>query len=152
MFVSTTAPTDVPIGSDMSPVSSPISAPVATPDQVDDSSASCVASISTDRTCYENGDNIVVTFTNCDESPTNWIGVWQSSQPTADTLLEGDPLSWVYACGDQVCTEASAGGEAIFYNARGGGSFRMFLVRSDQLPFTAYATSNEFRLEQTCSQ
>ena len=151
-FVSTPAPTELPTESAESPAASPIYSPVATAAQ-DEPDTSCVVSISTDRTCYENGNDIVVTFTNCDETQTDWIGVWQSSESPDN--LSVDPLAWVYACGDQLCNEAISSGEAIFYNARGTGEFRMFLLRSDDSnvgpPFTAYASSNEFRLDPTCS-
>eukprot|EP00529_Nitzschia_sp_RCC80_P004586 CAMPEP_0113447672 /NCGR_PEP_ID=MMETSP0014_2-20120614/4360_1 /TAXON_ID=2857 /ORGANISM="Nitzschia sp." /LENGTH=939 /DNA_ID=CAMNT_0000338837 /DNA_START=485 /DNA_END=3301 /DNA_ORIENTATION=+ /assembly_acc=CAM_ASM_000159 len=90
-FVSTLAPTQLPTESAAAPAASPVFSPVATTAQ-DEPDISCVASIFTDRTCYENGNDIVVTFTNCDETQTDWIGVWQSNESPDN--LSGDPLAW----------------------------------------------------------
>lgn len=144
----TEAPTGAPTAAPISPTSSvaaPVSAPFGSP-------ADCVSSIATERTCYENGDDIVVNFVNCEEaSPFDWIGVWPSDADPESLVT--DPLAWVWACGDQFCSEAAQSGEAIFFNARGGGSFRIVLLRSgdsNQGPFLAHASSEPFRMAQSC--
>jgi hypothetical protein len=55
-----------------------------------------MASISTDKTCYEDGDDIIITFQNCESNEEDWIGIYARD---ADQNDLGDPLAWVWACG-----------------------------------------------------
>jgi hypothetical protein len=110
---------------------------------------SCSASISTDRTCYQDGDDIIITFENCNSNDVDWIGIYPT---TTDVSNLGEPLAWLWACGDQFCSTAVDSGEAIFYNARGTGTFRVYLLRSgdsNQGPFLAYGLGNTFEMAAT---
>jgi hypothetical protein len=112
---------------------------------------SCSATIETDRSCYEDGDNIVVTFENCDSTERDWIGVYST---TEDIMALGNPLAWIWACGDQFCNDDIDAGQAIFYNARGIGQFVVYLLRSSENldgTFIAYAVSNSFVMTSSCS-
>ena len=106
------------------------------------------ATISTDKSCYINGDNIIVSFENCDPLPNDWIGVYPSGTNSSDL---GNPLAWVWACGDQACSKAVASGEATLYGVKGHGIFELFLVRhSASTPYHPYAESNTFQVAFTC--
>lgn len=113
--------------------------------------SSCQASISTDRTCYEDGDDIFITFENCDSTEFDWIGIYPIF---ADVSQLGEPLAWVWSCGDQFCSNAVDVGQAIFYNARGEGTFIVYLLRSNENingPFEAYGIGNAFEMSTDCS-
>jgi hypothetical protein len=110
----------------------------------------CQVSVSTDRSCYEDGDDIVISFQNCDSTELDWIGIYPIF---ADVSQLGEPLAWVWACGDQFCNEAADSGRAIFYNARGNGTFIVYLLRSSARInglFEAYGIGNAFEMSTVC--
>ncbi|KAG7366893.1 RHS repeat-associated core domain containing protein [Nitzschia inconspicua] len=113
--------------------------------------SSCRATIGTDRNCYEDGENIIVSFENCESTEFDWIGIYS----TSTNIMElGEPLAWVWACGDQFCKQIVNTGQAIFYNARGTGSFVVYLLRStDDLDgsFIAYGVGNSFEMSTNCA-
>jgi hypothetical protein len=116
-----------------------------------DMTSSCGATIETDRACYEDGDNIVVQFENCESTERDWIGVFPT---TADIMALGNPLAWVWACGDQFCNDVVDAGQAIFYNARGTGWFVVYLIRSSENldgSFAVHSIGNSFVLSSTCT-
>jgi len=149
-FSPTPEVTSTPAPSD-SPTSSDTEETTLASTTLPGSTSSCIASIATDKFCYENGDNIIVTFENCDSTQFDWIGIYPVN---SDESNLGEPLAWIWACGDQFCTNAVDGGEAIFYNARGQGSFIAYLLRStDSLgdSFFAYGVGNEFQMSASCA-
>mmetsp|Transcript_3203 Transcript_3203/g.5509 ORF Transcript_3203/g.5509 Transcript_3203/m.5509 type:complete len:813 (-) Transcript_3203:226-2664(-) len=113
--------------------------------------SSCSASISTDRSCYEDGDDIVISFVNCDPTEYDWIGIYPLN---SDLESLGQPLAELWACGDPFCSAAVDVGTATFYNARGVGSFRVYLLRngdSSEGPYLAYGIGNEFEMSSSCA-
>lgn len=151
-----TIPTQPPISPTISP--STESTGTATVLATEDSSSistteaisSCRATIQSDRDCYEDGENIVITFENCDSTEFDWIGVYST---TTDIMDLGDPLAWVWACGDQFCNDVVDAGQAILYNARGTGSFVVYLLRSNEDldgTFIAYGVGNAFEMSTSC--
>jgi hypothetical protein len=116
-----------------------------------DEISSCEAAIETDRPCYERGDNIVVTFENCESTELDWIGIYPTN---VDIMALGNPLAWVWACGDQFCNSIVDAGQAIFYNARGTGLFVVYLLRSSENldgSFVAYGVGNSFAMATICA-
>jgi hypothetical protein len=117
----------------------------------DSATTSCRATIKTDRTCYEEGDDIIITFQNCDSSDFDWIGIYPAS---TDISSLREPVAWLWACGDQFCSTSVDSGSATFYNAHGTGTFRVFLLRngeSSQGPFLAYGLGNSFDMADSCT-
>jgi hypothetical protein len=90
-----------------------------------------------------------VSFENCNAESDDWIGVYPAN---SDPTNLDEPISWVWACGDRLCSQIADGGEVGFYDARGRGAFIVYLVRqnSDGAPYVAYGIGNEFRLSNIC--
>ena len=130
--------------------SSPTSAPVVPPTILQTTLPTfCQADIFTDKECYENGEDIIVSFENCDAQSDDWIGVYAVGQADWDVLDE--PIAWVWASGDQFTQVPVWSGSVTFTEARGIGSFRLILARdSPNPPFRAYGLSPEFRLSTSC--
>lgn len=156
-IASPTAPTFPPVPPTLSPsIESTIDATaLATEDlssvSTTEAIGSCRATIGTDRSCYEDGDSIVITFENCESTEFDWIGIYST---TTNIMELGDPLAWVWACGDQFCNDVVDAGQAIFYNARGTGSFVVYLLRSDESldgSFIAYGVGNSFEMSTNCA-
>lgn len=158
--LSPAAPTSPPVAPTLSPtIESTGAATVLVTEDItsistttpSDTVSSCSASIWTDRECYEEGDNIVITFENCESTQFDWIGIFS----TATNIMElGDPLAWVWACGDQFCNEVVDAGQAILFNARGTGSFVVYLLRSDEDSdgsLLAYGVGNSFEMSTNCN-
>jgi hypothetical protein len=125
----------------------PAPSPKATP-APNESPTECEAEIETDQECYNSGEDLVVYFENCDPQPDDWIGIYASNE---DPNNLGEPIGWLWACGDLVCSESIDEGEAIFREARGFGRFQVFLIRRNSGgPYTAYGIGNEFRLASSC--
>ena len=94
------------------------------------------------------GENIVVSFNNCNPEPDDWIGVYAAD---ADPNDLGDPLVWLWACGNQDCEESVLQGNATFFEARGSGAFKVFMVRRNSGGiYKAYGIGDQFWLATTC--
>jgi hypothetical protein len=125
----------------------PAPSPKATPAPTK-SPTECVAQIETDQECYNSGEDLVVEFENCDPQPDDWIGVYAADE---DPNNLGEPIGWLWACGDLICNESIEEGEVIFRQARGFGRFQIFLIRRNSGgPYKAYGIGNEFRLASSC--
>lgn len=66
-------------------------------DDDDDDGTETTASV--DKTCYEYGEDIVVSFSNGDPYVDDWVGIYSSSVSSSN-LRDNDKL-WLFACGDQ---------------------------------------------------
>jgi hypothetical protein len=89
-----------------------------------------------------------MTFKNCNEEPDDWIGVYLTGE---DPTNLGDPIAWMWACGDSVCQKSTSAGSATFYEARGSGNFQVFLIRRNGGgPYEAYGSGNEFSFGSAC--
>ena len=109
----------------------------------------CQAVVFTDKECYENGEDIVVSFQNCNAQSDDWIGVYADGQ--ADWSVVGDPIAWFWTSGDQFVQLPLWSGSVTFTDARGTGSFRVVMVRDNPSPpFRAYGWSSDFSLSKRC--
>jgi hypothetical protein len=115
------------------------------------SGTACTTAIATNATCYENGDDIRISFQNCDAEAFDWIGVYPAS--TEISNLRG-AIAWMWTCGDQLCTETVSAGDVTFFNAEGFGTFRIYLLRDDGIntggPFIPIGIGNEFIMSTEC--
>lgn len=110
----------------------------------------CEATISTNQECYENGQDIIVSFENCDARLDDWVGVYASGQ--ADLRALDEPIAWLWTAGDQFIQVPVASGSVVFPEARGTGNFQMVIARNRQAPpYRAYGVSSAFRLSTDCS-
>ena len=108
-------------------------------------------SISSDQSCYERGESILVSFRNIDNSPDSddWIALYPTSNFDRDAL-EDTAAMWVFTCGDQSCSSERRSGDVEF--GRGGpdwplrsGRYRAVLIGgSDEAPYSARAVSRRF--------
>lgn len=120
-----------------------------TPSPTANTSDSCESSISANGSCFQNGDDILVTFTNCNALSDDWIGVYPAS---LDFTSLQEPIAWVWTTGDQEQQAAVESGTITFFDVQGSGNFQLALIRNGNgPPFSAHAVSNEFQLAQQCS-
>jgi hypothetical protein len=87
----TTRPATVPIQEPI-PAPSEIVAPTAI--NAPAFTSACLDRISTDKLCYTNGDNLVITFENCMSMMDDWVGIYNYN---SDVDVLGDPIAWVNA-------------------------------------------------------
>jgi hypothetical protein len=112
-------------------------------------SASCQSSIAASGSCFQNGDDILVTFTNCNPLSDDWIGVYAAGQ---DFTSLQQPIAWVWTTGDQSQQAAVASGTITFFDVQGTGNFQLVLAHNGSgPPFSAHAVSTPFQLAQQCS-
>ena len=117
--------------------------------------SSCVSSIATTNTCYENGDDIEISFTNCDATSLDWIGIYPASSLDLSDI-PATPLTWLWSCGNQFCSDPVDGnGEATIFNVSGFGEFIILLLRDNADgewgSFLAYGIGNTFRVSSSCN-
>ena len=116
---------------------------------------SCVSSIATTNTCYENGDDIEISFNNCDATSLDWIGIYPASSLELSDISD-NPLAWLWSCGNQFCSDPVDGnGEATMFNVSGFGEFIILLLRDNadgDGTFLAYGIGNTFRISSSCNQ
>ncbi|OEU16488.1 hypothetical protein FRACYDRAFT_261265 [Fragilariopsis cylindrus CCMP1102] len=115
---------------------------------------SCVSSIATTNTCYENGDDIEISFNNCDATSLDWIGIYPASSLELSDISD-NPLAWLWSCGNQFCSDPVDGnGEATMFNVSGFGEFIILLLRDNadgDGTFLAYGIGNTFRISSSCN-
>jgi len=112
-----------------------------------DTSSSCVSAIATDKTCYQNGENIQISFNNCEAEASDWIGIYRTSQGLSNL---NQALTWLWTCGNRLCNDAVSSGEVIVDDAsRRFGNFRAVLVRDDGSG--VYALGNTFTISSRCN-
>jgi len=112
---------------------------------------SCVSTIATKETCYENGDDIEIGFNNCDPTSVDWIGIFPARDDVSNLR---QPLAWLWVCGNQFCNNPVVSGEATLYKVSGFGDFRVLLLRDDEnndTGFSAYGIGNSFSISSTCN-
>eukprot|EP00934_Nitzschia_sp_Nitz4_P006382 Nitzschia sp. Nitz4//NODE_159_length_47236_cov_74.723851//5205//7823//NITZ4_additional_000003-RA//-1//CDS//3329531728//6372//frame0 len=142
----TTPPTSAPVDF----LTPPPTSGVTVAQSAAGATSKCASALSTELTCYENGQDVVVSFVNCDPQSTDWVGVYAADQEDWNNLKT--PLSWVWLSGDQANQATVESGKVTFYGAAGSGAFQIVLAREDQVaPVQAYAVSNVWTLTRdTC--
>jgi hypothetical protein len=144
----TGAPSTAPVVSPVAPSSTPSPAVLNVPHT--SLPTFCEAQLSTDKKCYEDGEDITVSFVNCDAQSDDWIGVYAAGQDDWTALSE--PIAWLWAAGDQFIQVPVSTGSVTFADARGTGLFQVVIVRNrPNPPFRSYGLSDEFRLSTNCA-
>ena len=116
--IPTNAPTKAPTGEpskqpSSTPSSNPTSPLTASPTSFP---TRCKGTIRTDKECYTSGEDIIVSFENCNPEADDWIGIYGTNE---DYENLGFPRFWVWTCGDQQCSGLVESGTATFTEARG---------------------------------
>ena len=151
----TRKPTRSPIASDPTPfpvdatTSEPTPGVTEEPASVPTPTAECFDSLTANKLCYENGDDIIFSFDNCQPRADDWVGIYHIS---TDKSFLREPIAWVWGCGDQFCQEEIAKGQVTFYSVQGRGRYIAYLVRqSNSYPYEAYAETEIFRVGDSCA-
>jgi hypothetical protein len=120
------------------------------------SNEACITMIATDKECYNRGDDIQISFNNCEPTATDWIGIYPLRQGVQNLR---QPRTWVWTCGDQLCNNnAVVSGNATindFYDTSGIIMYRALLLRGEGNRFggyAAYAIGNSFRISSDCNE
>ena len=112
----------------------------------------CISTIATKKTSYEEGDDIEILFNNCDPTSEDWIGIFPAREDISNLR---QPLAWLWVCGNQFCNKPIVSGEATLYKVSGFGDFRVLLLRGDENndnEFSAYGIGNRFSISSNCSK
>jgi hypothetical protein len=115
----------------------------------------CIATVATDKDCYKNGDDIQISFGNCEPLATDWIGIYPVRQGVANLRPS---RTWIWTCGDQLCNNPVASGNVTIYDlydASGFASYRALLLRDEGNRFggyAAYAIGNPFTISSNCNE
>ena len=144
--ISTDSPETPPTSLTVPPTFSPTPSATATFTMVETSS-SCTSTVETDETCYRNGDNIRISFNNCEPRPTDWIGIFPARQGAPNL---NQPLAWIWTCGDESCNDSVVRGVAIINNVSRYGWFQAYLLRDNGNGDTVYAIGNSFTISSRC--
>lgn len=149
--VAPTPPTAQPVVSSPQPVAAPTP---PTPSPTKSLSLSSKDTVSLDKSVYWAGENIVVSFSNKDPRPDDWVAIYFDSIPP-DQLFRGE--FWMWACGGQSgqgCQSPISDGEVEFSSASNvdwdqdwpllDGTYRAFLLRDTEAPFEVIAWSETF--------
>ena len=108
--------------------------------------------VHTDKTCYDRGEDIEISFDNSHPYVDDWVAVYPAD---ADFHDLGHPRMWLYLCGDQHCRGKRSSGTLVFgadHPDETGtkrwplapGDYRAILARNGGMPYSAYATSTVF--------
>jgi hypothetical protein len=120
-----------------------------------DTPTECVDLIASLTACYGPDDPFNVVFSNCNPENDDWIGIYEAGQ-NFESLP--NPPVWSWACGTRNCREAVSSGQLALsevHAANGAwpldqGSYVMILARNSAQPYTAFAVSEEFIVEEGC--
>ena len=170
----TTCESDVTQSPTLSPAAaptlSPVEAPASTPSPTIQATpgdtlqptpdVGCINSITTNKTCYEPNEEILVTFRNCEALGNDWIGLYPEGEDLE--VLGNNPGLWVWSCGDQSCRFPVENGFVVLdEDSESGlpwplqtfGLYQVFLVRRGPYggPYPGIVGSAEFSIEQDCS-
>lgn len=132
------------------PTSDPTPNPTPAPTQ-------CQDKIEISKNCYERGEDIKVNFFTCDPIDSDWVGLYDSSENPYEL---GDPLLWLWSCGNQNCQEEIPRGAVYLDDESEGeskwpvkkGSYKVFMVRgaSQGGAYRSFAESREIEIADKC--
>lgn len=140
------APTTAPVA----PTSAPVDAtgsPTITPP--------CVDSVSIIESCLEPWDSIQVALSNCNPEDDDWLGVYSAS---LDLGSLPNPTMWSWTCGGRDCREAVETNTFVMGQDDAGngnwpldeGTYMVVMARNSAQPYTAYARSASFTIQESC--
>jgi len=143
-----------PTDSNEDPPKASSESPTISSTAVSSDASSCLSTIASDKTCYSHGENIQISFNNCNSTSTDWIGIYPARRGVSNLI--SDPIFWTWTCGDQICSSAVDNGEATMYNVSRSGNYRALLFRDDDnngAGYSAYAVGNRFLVSSSrCNQ
>jgi len=143
----TAAPT-VPPMTDSPTVPPATAAPTDKPTQ-------CMTGIQSRSSCYERGADIEISFSNCDPQDDDWVGLYSASEDFSN--LPNPPI-WSWACGTRNCRDAVNSMRMPLNEMHASnnawplreGTYVVILARNSAQPYTAFAVSSEFTIQDTC--
>jgi hypothetical protein len=119
------------------------------------SPTSCVNAINVLSACYTPGDEIGITFSNCEPQGDDWVGVYSAGQ---DYNSLPNPPVWSWSCGNRNCRDAVSSMDMSLSQDQASdngwpldvGTYVVVLARNSAQPYTAYAVSPEFSIQDGC--
>ncbi|KAL3905977.1 MAG: hypothetical protein SGILL_009463, partial [Bacillariaceae sp.] len=138
----------------LSPVAAPTDPPTAAAIQTV-APTQCVNAVESVSGCYAPDDPINLRFTNCDPENDDWVGIYDAGEDF-DGLP--NPPVWSWACGTRNCREAVSSDTFALdeVHASNGawpldeGSYVVIMARNSAQPYTAYAVSSTFVIDEGC--
>jgi hypothetical protein len=115
----------------------------------------CADSVTSLFQCYQPGDDVVLNLSNCNPENDDWVGIYDAS---ANFELLANPPVWSWACGSRDCREAVTTQEMALNEAHAStnawplieGTYVLVMARNSAQPYTAYAVSPEFTIQNSC--
>lgn len=117
----------------------------------------CSSAISVFDECYAPLVDIEISLKNCDPDSDDWVGLYRVDQNfNSQSLL--NPNIWSWACGTRNCREEVTENFIPISSIHAGngewplepGIYVAVLARNSAQPYTAFAVSDTFIVEQTC--
>lgn len=118
----------------------------------------CVSAISVLSDCYEPSVDVEVSLTNCEPDSDDWVGLYLVDENFDSNGLQ-NPNIWSWACGTRNCREEVNKNLIPVNQIHAGngewplepGIYVAVLARNSAQPYTAYAVSEAFIIEETCA-
>ncbi|MGK3734220.1 MAG: hypothetical protein ACI8RD_004160 [Bacillariaceae sp.] len=149
----TSPPTSLPPANPLivSPSASPTTFTTSPP-------TNCVNAISVLSDCYVPSVDVEVSLTNCEPDSDDWVGLFLVDEQFDSNSLQ-NPNIWSWACGTRNCREEVNKNLIPVSQIHAGngewplepGTYVAVLARNSAQPYTAYAVSEAFIIEETCS-
>jgi hypothetical protein len=141
--------TEVPTVNPVAATPAPSSVPTT------DAPTACVDAISSLDTCVTPGEAINLIFSNCDPLDDDWVGIYSADE---DFSQLPNPPVWSWACGTRDCREAVSTQEMPLSEVHAAtnawpleeGDYVLILARNSAQPYTAFATSSAFTIQEGC--
>jgi len=117
----------------------------------------CIGAISVLNNCYEPLVDVEVSLKNCRPDSDDWVGLYLVDANFDSESLQ-NPNIWSWACGTRNCREAVNEKFIPVSNIHAGngewpleqGIYVAVLARNSAQPYTAFAVSEAFIIEETC--
>jgi hypothetical protein len=104
--------------------------------------------VSTERSCYTIGEDILVSFSQCNPQINNWVGFYPSN--TVE-LLNADELVWLWTCGTTGCNGEVFSNNLLFTTVLlPEGEWEAHLAKDDGEPYSSKARSAPFTVAAEC--
>lgn len=115
----------------------------------------CVNAISALVACVAPGEDINTAFLNCDPQDDDWVGIYAVG---VDYSTLPNPPVWSWACGSRNCREAVSTQQMPLSSVHAAtnawplqeGAYVLVLARNSAQPYTAFAISAEFSVQEGC--
>jgi hypothetical protein len=111
--------------------------------------SACETALVATKQCYLVGEEIQLTFVNCDPEEKDWIGIYWAPA-ISDLSNLGNPIDWLWTCGTKNCA-GEVKGDTLPFGEFFPGTYEAHLVRDAPAPYASYeGTGFDFVVADAC--